>query len=335
MYTSLGTAKSLCISDHSGAVESCENSLSDLDDVPAKFSLPEDYMLHFSCITNCGFSQCELSGLQEHYHCKICDLKNRCSKVCTSFSSVQLHASSHHRPPNPLQPPSPLHNDFKKTDADELCHFRYCPFMAKNLFCVHYHCLRPGCSYAFKNGATGRCDCTSEMTNQMVEHKRQHEMFENASQSINTQPTYVVNSRLLNGVLRRRNVLDIRPTDVPAVGQRGGQNMKLKQYDPQQQNFIHMGTLCSPTTSSHDGVSDEGVQLPRSRAAPSHSTSNSSPDGNAVTVPSSSDVQDVIHQSTVELHRGDVRAASVIADENGEDHDQRYVQKQVNNYFHI
>lgn len=99
--------------------------------------------LRFSCMDDCqlnGFGgDCQFNGKQTHYHCIEAD----CDKVYISTSDVQMHAN-YHRKTNAIKM-----QGFLRVRNLETCQEPACPYA--NHQTTHFHCLRDGCQFTFKN----------------------------------------------------------------------------------------------------------------------------------------------------------------------------------------
>lgn len=99
--------------------------------------------LRFSCMDDCklnGFAvDCQFNGKQTHYHCIEVD----CDKVYISTSDVQMHAN-YHRKTNAIKM-----QGFLRVRNLETCQEPSCPYA--NHQTTHFHCLRDGCQFTFKN----------------------------------------------------------------------------------------------------------------------------------------------------------------------------------------
>ncbi|CAG0881105.1 unnamed protein product [Cyprideis torosa] len=87
------------------------------------------------------FPSCPHNRKQTHYHC----MKDTCDKVYISTSDVQMHAN-YHRKDSAI-----LLEGFQRFRATENCKTDYCPFKGQKT--THFHCIRPPCTYTFKNKA--------------------------------------------------------------------------------------------------------------------------------------------------------------------------------------
>nr|XP_027235527.1 zinc finger protein castor homolog 1-like [Penaeus vannamei] len=87
------------------------------------------------------FSNCSHNRKQTHYHC----LKEGCDKVYISTSDVQMHANYHRKDSAIMQ------EGFQRFRASEDCNQPGCSFSGQRT--THFHCMRTGCNYTFKNKA--------------------------------------------------------------------------------------------------------------------------------------------------------------------------------------
>ncbi len=68
-----------------------------------------------------------------------------CDKVYISTSDVQMHANYHRKDSAIMQ------EGFQRFRATELCRTGHCPFNGQRT--THFHCIRSGCTFTFKNKA--------------------------------------------------------------------------------------------------------------------------------------------------------------------------------------
>lgn len=109
--------------------------------------------LRFSCMDDCqqrvddgeepdqadADGGCQFNGKQTHYHC----IETDCDKVYISTSDVQMHAN-YHRKTNAIRM-----QGFLRVRNLETCQEPDCPYA--NQQTTHFHCLRDGCQFTFKN----------------------------------------------------------------------------------------------------------------------------------------------------------------------------------------
>lgn len=102
--------------------------------------------LRYSPVDDCTrrfekLQPCVHKGRQTHYHC----LHQSCTKVYISTSDVQMHSNFHRKDSAILQ------EGFQRFRATEDCGLDTCAFKGHRT--THFHCLREGCGFTFKNKA--------------------------------------------------------------------------------------------------------------------------------------------------------------------------------------
>ncbi|CAD5124790.1 DgyrCDS13052 [Dimorphilus gyrociliatus] len=102
--------------------------------------------LRYSPVDDCTrrfekLQPCIHKGRQTHYHC----LHPSCTKVYISTSDVQMHSNFHRKDSAILQ------EGFQRFRATEDCGMPSCAFKGHRT--THFHCLREGCGFTFKNKA--------------------------------------------------------------------------------------------------------------------------------------------------------------------------------------
>uniref|UniRef100_A0A1I8FSK8 C2H2-type domain-containing protein n=1 Tax=Macrostomum lignano TaxID=282301 RepID=A0A1I8FSK8_9PLAT len=95
--------------------------------------------LRYSPADQCGSSTCSFNGRQTHYHCA----HRGCAKVYISTSDVQIHANYHRKDA------AIIRQGFQRFRATEECPDSTCQYQKERT--THFHCLRPNCSFTFKN----------------------------------------------------------------------------------------------------------------------------------------------------------------------------------------